>query len=86
LSKIPHSQFADLRDKAILKMVLAGGEDYELCFTASATKNSEITKLSETLGISLSHIGQITSDKNLVIHGLDGEALDFKETGFDHFN
>jgi thiamine-monophosphate kinase len=86
LSNIPHSQFADLRDKAILKMVLAGGEDYELCFTASATKNSEITKLSETLGISLSHIGQITSDKNLVIHGLDGEALDFKETGFDHFS
>jgi thiamine-monophosphate kinase len=85
LGNIPHGQFTDLRDKNILQMVLAGGDDYELCFTAPATKHSEIIKLIESLSLPISHIGQITTDKNLVIYGLDGEILDFKETGFDHF-
>jgi thiamine-monophosphate kinase len=86
LSNIPHIPFADLCDKSILRMVLAGGDDYELCFTAPASKHSEILKLSETLGAPISHIGQITSNTELVIHDLDGEILEFKETGFDHFN
>jgi thiamine-monophosphate kinase len=86
LNSIPHGQFADLRDKSILKMVLAGGDDYELCFTAPVAKHSEIMELAESLSLPLSHIGQITSDLSIVIHGLNGENLEFKETGFDHFS
>jgi len=86
LNSIPHGQFADLRDKSILKMVLAGGDDYEICFTAPAAKHSEIMELAESLSLPLSHIGQITSDLSIVIHGLNGENLEFKETGFDHFS
>jgi thiamine-monophosphate kinase len=85
LSHIPHSQFADLIDKNILKMVLAGGDDYELCFTTPANIHSEILKLADSLGIPLSCIGQITDNTDLVIHDLDGGILDIKETGFDHF-
>ena len=86
ISSIPHSQFADLGDKDILKMILAGGDDYELCFTASSSNHSKIIKLADSLGIPMSCIGQITKSNNLVILGLDGEVLDFKETGFDHFS
>jgi thiamine-monophosphate kinase len=86
LSHIPHSQFANLGDADILKMVLAGGDDYELCFTTPANKHSELLKLADSLGIPLSYIGQITSNTDLIVHGLDGEILDIKETGFDHFS
>jgi thiamine-monophosphate kinase len=86
LSHIPHSQFANLGDTNILKMVLAGGDDYELCFTTPANNHSDILKLADSLGIPLSYIGQITGNTDLVIHGLDGEILDIKETGFDHFS
>jgi thiamine-monophosphate kinase len=86
LSHIPHNLFANLDDTNILKMVLAGGDDYELCFTAPANKHSEILKLADSLGIPLSCIGQITGNTNLVILGLEGEILDIKETGFDHFS
>lgn len=86
LSSIPHSPFADLCNKNILKMVLAGGDDYELCFTAPANKHAEILNLAKSIKLPISHIGQITSANNFVIHGLDGEILDFKETGFDHFS
>lgn len=86
LSSIPHNQFADLCDKKILKMLLAGGDDYELCFTTPANKHSEIMKLADSLGIPLSYIGQITGNTDLIVHGLNGEILDIKETGFDHFS
>lgn len=86
LSSIPHNQFADLCDKNLLKMLLAGGDDYELCFTTPANKHSEIMKLADSLGIPLSFIGQITGNTDLIVHGLNGEILDIKETGFDHFS
>lgn len=70
----------------VKKMVLAGGDDYELCFTAPAEKHAEIAALSHTLNLALSTIGQITHNTALVIHGANDAILDFKEPGFDHFN
>lgn len=90
LKNIPHSTFADfptnLSDESFRKMVLAGGDDYELCFTASTEKRAEIVKLSEVTKLQLSCIGQITSNTGLILHGLENEILDIKETGFDHFS
>ncbi|MSP86487.1 MAG: thiamine-phosphate kinase [Methylotenera sp.] len=70
---------------SVLGMLLAGGDDYELCFTASAEQHAEITRLSESLALPLSCIGKITTGKDLIVHGFNDEVLDFKEVGFDHF-
>jgi len=86
LRNIPHSQYAELQDKRHLKMLLAGGDDYELCFTAPAEQHAQIAMLSKTLNLALSPIGQITNGTGLIVHGIDDEILDFKETGFDHFS
>ena len=90
LKSIPHSTFAefpiDLNDEHLRKMVLAGGDDYELCFTAPAEKHTEIIRISEMTKLQLSCIGHITSNTGLVLHGLDNEILNIKETGFDHFS
>jgi len=90
LNKIPLTQFdgfkIDLRDINFLNMILAGGDDYELCFTAPKDNHLKILTLAKTLKIPLSSIGYITANTDLIIHGLDSEILDFKETGFDHFN
>jgi len=90
LKNIPHSTFAefpiDLHDETFRKMVLAGGDDYELCFTAPAEKHAEIVKIVEMTTLQLSCIGHVTSNTGLVLHGLDNEILNMKETGFDHFS
>jgi len=96
LRNIPHSAHigAALRsesatalyDKNIIRLLLAGGDDYELCFTAPAEKHAEIVILNETLHLALSTIGHVTKGSSLVVHGFDDEILDFKETGFDHFS
>ncbi len=68
------------------QMILAGGDDYELCFTAPIERHAEIVLLSERLDLKLSNIGQITHHQALIVHGIDNEVLSIKETGFDHFN
>lgn len=74
-----------LADQQVQKMVLAGGDDYELCFTAPARNHAEIAKLAQLLALPLSRIGIVTSSSGLVVRGLDNEIMDMKETGFDHF-
>ncbi|MES2013559.1 MAG: thiamine-phosphate kinase [Pseudomonadota bacterium] len=100
LCKIPHTEYLGTAlaiptsedsnasisyNKTFLNMLLAGGDDYELCFTAPIENHAKIAKLSEALDLTLSVIGHITSDSGLIVHGLDNQVLDFKGTGFDHF-
>jgi thiamine-monophosphate kinase len=90
LKSIPYSTFVgfstDFRDENYRKIVLAGGDDYELCFTVPLEKRVEILKLSKLENFSLSCIGRISAIKGLTVHGLDDEILNIKETGFDHFS
>ena len=72
-------------NKNILSMLLAGGDDYELCFTAPAEQHAGIIQLSESLNLPLSCIGRITNNAQLTVHGFNDEIIDLKEAGFDHF-
>lgn len=90
LASIPHTTLTgfstDLRDENTRKLVLAGGDDYELCFTAPAEKHAEIVQLGATLALPLTCIGRITANAGLVLLGFNDEIMSIKETGFDHFN
>ncbi len=72
----------------------AGGDDYELCFTASQSHRSRIQQISQDLDIPLTHIGQLVKNKsiapNMILLDQDGQALDTELTNsllqsFDHF-
>jgi len=87
LSKIPRSEVvsnhAHLPQAA--EMILAGGDDYELCFTASSEIHDTIAQLGPQLGLQLTCIGSITHGSELVVRGKGNEKLNIEETGFDHF-
>jgi len=87
LRHIPCSDIARSRltDPGVQQMVLAGGDDYELCFTAPAKNHAEIAKMATLIGVSLTRIGTITAGSGLLVRGLDNEILDIKKMGFDHF-
>jgi thiamine-monophosphate kinase len=51
-------------------LVLAGGDDYQLCWTANAKQKQNINKIAKTLGIKITNIGKITDKKHLDIIGL----------------
>ena len=64
---------------------LAGGEDYELCFTVPEINRGALEVAIGNLGIPYSCIGQITaaSEGLQFLHHGDSVALDLK--GYDHF-
>ena len=68
-----------------LACVLAGGDDYELCFTAPPAMRERIEQIALALGLPLTPIGAITVDPALTIHDEHGRALPQLPRAFDHF-
>lgn len=75
---------ARLDSDVVRRCVLAGGDDYELCFTSPAARHSEIATLAEVLELPLTPIGCITADGRLTVLK-NGQPLAVGATGFDHF-
>jgi thiamine-monophosphate kinase len=65
--------------------ILAGGDDYELCFTAPIEYRAEIEKISATLALPLTRIGKITPGSGCSLRAADGSRMQIKDTGYDHF-
>jgi len=65
--------------------ILSGGDDYELCFTASATRHADILAISEKLKLPLTRIGKIVAGQSCVVHDASGNPLNIESTGYDHF-
>lgn len=77
-----------------LDCILAGGDDYELVFTAPPTERARIQRLGADLGLPLSRIGRMEAEPGLRLwHGeLDlwpddppRQAVPNRWTSFDHF-
>jgi thiamine-monophosphate kinase len=67
------------------RLQLAGGDDYELCFTAPAANALAIEQAlaaCDTLG---TVVGRIVAGKGLSLRTPEGEAFALPSTGFDHF-
>lgn len=69
----------------VQRCILAGGDDYELCFTAPVTRRVEIGKISDTLDLPLTRIGKITAGQGCTVRAADGSTIQIKEPGYDHF-
>ena len=65
--------------------ILAGGDDYELCFTAHPNSRDSIQELEDVLGVPLTRIGQVKRGKGVSLLGADGKAVKIDGRGYDHF-
>jgi thiamine-monophosphate kinase len=73
-------------DPAVQSMVLAGGDDYELCFTAPSAKREQIATIGKQLGLTMGMIGQTRSQTGIEVYDADDRRLDIQKAGFDHFS
>lgn len=64
-----------------LAQALAGGDDYELLFTASTASRSDIEKIAAELDIPVTRIGRITASTGVVYD----QALPSTINSFNHF-
>lgn len=80
------AQLMPVRAHALVaKALLSGGDDYELCFTASPKRVREIEMLSGRLGLALTRVGAIVAGKGVAVLDEAGRPMEVKEGGFDHF-
>ncbi len=73
-----------VNDPAAQDCILAGGDDYELVFTAPAEKREDITRIAAQLELRLSRVGRIQPEPGLRILNR-GEPMPLARAGFDHF-
>jgi thiamine-monophosphate kinase len=84
LPTLPVAQ-AYLHEKVARDCVLAGGDDYELCFTAPATRRDAVAAAAQATGVPVTRIGHITAAPGLTVVDADGQPLILDKTGYDHF-
>jgi len=64
--------------------LLAGGDDYELLFTAPAGRDADVRAAGAASDVPVTRIGRITAG-GLVVRDADGSAMQALPGGFDHF-
>jgi thiamine-monophosphate kinase len=90
LAQIPRSpaitqMLATNQRELALACLLAGGDDYELCFTAPPSARDRVASTARELTLPLTRIGVITSSPGLRVRDERGGELAPLPAGFDHF-
>lgn len=67
------------------RLQLAGGDDYELCFTLPAALSGELNGLRRRTQLELTVIGRITAQPGLLLRAPDGSPYLAERAGYDHF-
>ena len=69
-----------------LECLLAGGDDYELCFTAPANAAGRIAAIAAQLALPLTRIGVIVEpEEGLIVHDEEGVPMAALPRAYDHF-
>jgi thiamine-monophosphate kinase len=89
LDALPFSDsFRTMAEKLPLfpfKMLLSGGEDYELAFTAHAGNREKISNIMKKSGIPATPVGIVTSLPGVTVLRPDGTPYLLQKHGFNHF-
>src|ERR1700682_4005909 len=90
LAAIPRSkaldrQLASSAHDIALQCLLAGGDDYELCFTAAPSNDPRVAALAAELGLLLHRVGTIVAEPGLVVRDSSGRPLAPLPQAYDHF-
>ncbi len=71
-------------EQRVLESALTGGDDYELCFTVSEDNYRKVESALESVGVACYSVGRITGKSDVRVIK-DGQPLELKQGGFDHF-
>jgi thiamine-monophosphate kinase len=75
-------QSSDLRRR----FTLAGGDDYELCFTAPVANREAVLEAGRASSTAVTRVGRIEAETGLRFVEATGFPLDLKLSGWDHFS
>ncbi|WP_460828882.1 thiamine-phosphate kinase, partial [Massilia agilis] len=67
------------------RFTAAGGDDYELCFTAAPSQREAIVAAGRATGTPVTRVGRIEAEPGLRMVDANGAPLDLRLAGWDHF-
>jgi thiamine-monophosphate kinase len=91
LVQLPHLPKGDAYDAELRRMALdcqlAGGDDYELCFTTPPAATQAVAALAARLELPLWCIGSMVAGKagEVTVYDPDHKPVDIARRGYDHF-
>lgn len=68
-----------------LHLALAGGDDYELCFTVPAEQEGAMLQTAKQAAVDVTAIGVIEAEPGLRILNSAGQPVILQQTGYQHF-
>lgn len=81
----PGARAALEADGAFLAMILSGGDDYELVFTAAEAEAARVEAAARACGVALSPIGRIEEGSGVSVVDAEGRSLRIEHEGYRHF-
>lgn len=78
-------ELAAMPEAERIAFAMAGGDDYELLFTAHPGFRSYLTELGQELGVGIQRIGQVVADGGLQVVDAAGQPVALTAPSFDHF-
>jgi len=85
-NRIPRSDALRRQSEADQRrLALAGGDDYELLFTAPVGRRGEVERAAGDAGVAVTRIGAVTPTGRLELVDADGRSMDTAPRAFDHF-
>ncbi len=79
------SELADLSLQDKIQYGLAGGDDYELLFTAPPSAMNALRSIGQELSIPLTCIGELTGETGIQLRDATGQLSVAKQGAYDHF-
>lgn len=73
------------RDPALLATCLAGGDDYELVFSAPADAAERVEKAGMIAGVPVTRIGRLVAGEGVRVLAPDGGVIPLERAGWSHF-
>lgn len=84
---VPRSATLAAQSPALqLQCTLAGGDDYELCFTAPADARDAVVAAWQRADVAVTRVGRIDAETGLRLVDAHGAPVTFTHGSFDHFS
>jgi len=81
----PAARTALAADAGLIERVLAGGDDYELLFTAPPARGDALSALGRELGVPVTRVGSIREGEGVVALDAERRPIKLAHTGYRHF-
>ena len=78
--------FSNVYSRQVIDIILTGGDDYELAFTAPPHLREAVQQAAAACGTRVSRVGQMQSQPGLWLMDLDGQTTELAPRSFDHFS